>query len=376
MSVIHPVVMPSWGLSMEEGTIIHWHKAQGDRIAEGEDLVDIETTKITNTLEAQATGTLHRALADVGDVLPCGRLIGVIAPDEVGQDELAAFIATHREETGSAAPGEAEAMPSAEPHTIEVNTRPFRYLSMGAGDEPVVFLHGFGADLEAWMFNQPAIAEARAAYAIDLPGHGGSTKAVADGAPEALATEIRAVLETLGLERMHLVGHSLGAAVAALVALGSPAKIASLTLIAPVGMGDAIDIAFLDGFVAAVRRKELKSVLQRLVADENAISRDMVEAVVRYKRIDGVAEALAAIRHGFADSTGQTVSLREQIGALGVPVLAIWGAEDRIIPVDQAEGLEALGIKSHILPGVGHMPHMEAASDVNAAIAEFLADNN
>ncbi|MEX2523451.1 MAG: dihydrolipoamide acetyltransferase family protein [Gammaproteobacteria bacterium] len=87
MSNIYPVTVPKWGIEMQEGTIVEWHAEQGDSISKGNDLVDIETDKIVNTMEAPADGVFVRRLVDTGDTLKVGELLGVIAPE--GTDDAA-----------------------------------------------------------------------------------------------------------------------------------------------------------------------------------------------------------------------------------------------------------------------------------------------
>ena len=98
-------------------------------------------------------------------------------------------------------------------------------------------MHGFGADLNAWMFNQPVLAEKRRVVAIDLPGHGGSVKQVEAGDAETFAAVISDALAALAIDRLHLVGHSMGGAIAVVLAGKMPTRIASLTLLAPAGLG-------------------------------------------------------------------------------------------------------------------------------------------
>jgi pyruvate dehydrogenase E2 component (dihydrolipoamide acetyltransferase) len=95
------------------------------------------------------------------------------------------------------------------------------------------------------------------------------------------------------LERVHLVGHSLGGLVAATVALEHPERVRSLTLVAGAGLGEEINRDYVEGFVSASSRRELKPVLQLLFADESLITRQLVEDVLKYKRIDGVARPCA-----------------------------------------------------------------------------------
>src|SRR5260221_7218173 len=93
MSAVTAVRMPKWGLSMQEGAIVDWWKAEGDAIAEGDDLVDIETSKITNVCESPAAGVLRRIVAQPGETLPVGALIGVLAEPATADAEIDAFIA-------------------------------------------------------------------------------------------------------------------------------------------------------------------------------------------------------------------------------------------------------------------------------------------
>ena len=98
----------------------------------------------------------------------------------------------------------------------------------------------------------------------------------------------------------------------------------------------------------------------------------MVDDLLKAKRIDGATAALTAIaRANFADGH-QTRVLGDRLDGIGVPVQVIWGAEDRIIPNRQAEGLPR-EVRVHVLPKAGHMPHMESAAEVNRLLAAHLA---
>ena len=154
---------------------------------------------------------------------------------------------------------------------------------------------------------------------------------------------------------MHLVGHSLGGLVAAAVAAHGHAR--SLTLIAPAGFGSAVNRDYVDGFIAAESRRELKPVLQLLFADESLVTRQFVDYVLKYKRIDGVTEALRTIAGAALGESGELPD---------VPTLIIWGAEDRVVPPADVED-------AHVIAGAGHSPHMEAAGEVNRLMEGFLA---
>ena len=172
----------------------------------------------------------------------------------------------------------------------------------------------------------------------------------------------------LGSPRAHLAGHSLGGAVVLAHARARPHSVASLSLVASAGLGRDINGGYIDGFVAAARRKDMKAVLPALFADPKLVSRQMVEDVLKAKRIDGATEALAALAAAQFPNGVQAVSLADP---LAMPVQVIWGADDAIIPASHAGNLA--GAKVTVLDAAGHMPHMEAAVAVNTLLTEFMA---
>jgi pyruvate dehydrogenase E2 component (dihydrolipoamide acetyltransferase) len=362
---IRPIVMPKWGLAMQEGMVARWLVNEGAEIKAGDEILDIETSKIANVFESPVSGPLRRVLVAEGETVPVGALLGVVADPAVADGELDAFIATFQEAFAQAATS-AEAPP--EPATIEVDGRRLRYLALGAGEgPPVVFIHGFGGDLNNWQFNQEDLAASAATYALDLPGHGGSSKDVPAGDVAGLAASVVSFLDAKGIERAHLVGHSLGGAIALHLALSQAARIASATLVCPAGLGPEINMAYIEGFMAARRRKQLEPVLQMLVADPAMVSREMVEDVLKMRRLDGVEQALTTIIGAVFPNGRQALQLRDRIGEVAVPVQVIWGKADQIVPAAHGKGLPA-AIPVHVLDHAGHMAHMEQAAEVNRLI--------
>ena len=110
--MIKAVTLPKWGLEMSEGTIAAWHAAAGARVEKGAPLVDVETEKIVNTLEADQEGIVRRRLANEGDLLPVGALIAIMAAAETSDAEIDAFIAAFKPVNASHEPEAAAPAPA------------------------------------------------------------------------------------------------------------------------------------------------------------------------------------------------------------------------------------------------------------------------
>jgi pyruvate dehydrogenase E2 component (dihydrolipoamide acetyltransferase) len=363
--------MPKWGLSMQLGKVTAWVVEEGDEIAVGDDLADIETDKITGTLEAASAGTLRRIVAQVGEDVPVSGTIALLAPTGVTDDELDAAVAQARAVIDAGVPDDADGGPVIE--TANVGGRKVSYAGAGQDGDVVLLVHGYGGDRNSWLFLQEPLAARHRVYALDLPGHGTSAKDVGDGSVAILADAVVGVLDAIGAERAHLAGHSMGGAVALAVTARDPGRIASLTLIAPSGFGAEINAGYLRGFADAQTRRELKPVVSQLFADESLVTRQVVDDLLAYKRLDGADEALHALLGTLLDGDAQRGESASAVAAIGasVPVAVVWGSADRIIPPAQASSVA--GAVRHVLDGAGHMPHMERPAEVQAAIEENIA---
>lgn len=368
---IVPVTMPKWGLSMRLGKITAWIVAEGDDVKVGDDLADIETEKIEGTLEAPDAGTVRRIVARVGEDVPVSGTIALIAPADVTEDELDAAVLQARALIDAGVPEDAAG--EAVLQTADVGGRKISYAGAGQDGDVVLLVHGYGGDRNSWLFLQEPLAARYRVYALDLPGHGTSAKDVGEGSLSVLADAVTGVLDALGAERAHLVGHSMGGAVALAAAARDPARIASLTLIAPSGFGPEINAGYLRGFADAQTRRELKAVIGQLFDDESLVTRQLVDDLLAYKRLDGVDEALHTLAGTLLDGEAQRGDSAASLAAIGgaAPVTVIWGRADRIIPAAQAESVA--GAVRHLIDDAGHMPQMERPAQVQAAIEETIA---
>lgn len=103
MSKICPVLVPKWGIEMSKGTLVQWLKEVGDTVSKGDEVFEMESSKAVNVWEAPADGVLRLKLADAGESRPVGALLGVIAPADIDENEIEAFIAKEAANNGDGA---------------------------------------------------------------------------------------------------------------------------------------------------------------------------------------------------------------------------------------------------------------------------------
>ncbi|WP_310531267.1 acetoin dehydrogenase dihydrolipoyllysine-residue acetyltransferase subunit [Novosphingobium sp.] len=363
---LYPVAVPKWGLAMEEGTLSTWLVKEGAIVAQGDEIAEIESSKIANVFEAPAAGVLRRIVAQEGDLNPVGALLAVIADGDEDDAVIDAFVAEYQDRFATEA---VDQVSGPVPEVAAVPGGNIRYLKVAGGDAtPVVLLHGFGGDYLNWMMNQAALAEGRDVYAVDLPGHGESYKQLGDASLDELAQSIAAWMGLQGLEKAHVVGHSMGAGVALALAAVEPERVHSITGICGVGFGGTLNSAYVEGFTDAEKRKELKGVVELLFTNAELVSREMLDDLLAYKRIDGVDAALRGLLVN-ALSAASVAEAEARRQAAAVPVLAIYGDSDQVVATPDEAARPSGAV---LITGAGHMPQLEAADAVNAAISAFV----
>jgi pimeloyl-ACP methyl ester carboxylesterase len=238
--------------------------------------------------------------------------------------------------------------------------------SRGGDGAPILLVHGFAADGASWQPLERVLSPGRPIWRIDLPGHGRSPRRRIDDFP-SLARAVVEAFDAADFGPVHLVGHSLGGGVALALADIRPRRIASLTLIAPVGLGPEMDAGVLAGIARASRAESLAPWLKRLTARPETIGWDFVKSAM-LSRLD---PALRAVQAEMAETLFPdgvpAFDLTAALDRLEAPTAIVWGRQDKVLPWRHA--LRAPGrVALHLLDNVGHVPHLEAIE----ALAEVI----
>lgn len=245
-----------------------------------------------------------------------------------------------------------------------------RHLS--SAKAPLVLLHGFGGIGAAWEPVLRRLEPEQPLIVYDLPGHGRSLDAAGVGHAGVMAKVILADLDRRGISSFHLCGHSMGGAIASLIALKASDRVRSLTLLAPGGFGPGINHEALRRYGAAVEIDELVLGLAAMSAPGSIVDAAALERLADARRLPRATVRLMEILNSFLLETdgriGQGTLPLTSFEGLCVSTRLLWGTEDPILPVTQARSIWKAAEVTFI-EGAGHMLIDEAPEAVASAIA-------
>lgn len=264
----------------------------------------------------------------------------------------------------------APAAPARAPSASVAGSAPAAPKGSTASAAPIVLIHGFADDKSGWRALKPLLDRGHAVLTPELPGHGSAPQAGATRLKD-LAFGIADQLRAAGVEAAHVVGHSLGGAVAVLLADLGLVEVRSLGLIAPGGMGPQANTAFINGLAEAETPEALQPWLDTMVAQPATLPDGFARAVLRQRDAMGNGPALRSLAARLFGTGTQVQQVRHRLEYLEMPVRVIWGQADAVLPASQAEGLPA-HVGLHRLPGIGHVPQLEAPQMTARLINELL----
>ena len=415
------VILPKVDMDMETGTISTWHVADGDVVALGDPLFDIETDKAAMEIESPAGGILHHIIAGVGDTVPIGRTVAWIFADGEDVPKAPPKLTEHNlaEVTPKVAPVRQAPEPAAETSPVQktratpaarklakgaglsledipgsgprgrvqnsdvqvllrsasqtgaapahitwdADSTPLNIVETGTGDAtPRLLIHGLGADANAWALIEKDLAAKGPVLRLELPCHGKSPRLHIDSFAQLVALA-RATLDALNLDKICLVGHSLGGALALALADTRPRSIEKLTLISPAGLGPHINGDILAGVVRATTAASLGPWLRQMVGDPSQITDNYVKAAMLARKDPQMRAAQATMQTALFPDNTQSFDLIAALHRLTCPTRIIFGKKDQVIP--WAHALRAPGdISLNLFDDLGHLPQFEAPDAV------------
>lgn len=230
-----------------------------------------------------------------------------------------------------------------------------------------LLLHAFASDRMSWAGTVPALA-GMTVETPDLPGHGAAIDQVGDGRLAALTEPIRTQL--LDGDPAWIVGHSLGGAVGLKLAAEHPAHVKGLVLMAPLGLGKALDVAMLRAMVEIDSVNEMRQFLNRLVADPALIAPAVADYALGQLMRPGARDALGKVADHLGPARDEVAALLPEVRATGMPVQVLWGSEDHLVSPDPV--LASFFGPVTMIDGAGHIAHIEAARQVNRLLKDTL----
>ena len=257
------------------------------------------------------------------------------------------------------------------------------------GGLPLVMLHGGGPGASAWSNFGSSLERFASQFRtllVDQPGFGESDKPQIEGHFFTFAADkLAALLDELGIERVHLLGNSLGGGTAVRFALKYPDRVGRMILMGPGGLSLNIfapdpteGIKRLYDFAAppGPSREKMAAFIKTMVHDQSLVTDELVEERFASATAPGTAEAMASMGASFAKpETYEEGFLWREAYKLRQPVLLTWGREDRVNPLDGALAALKLIPKAslHVFPRCGHWAQIEAADEFFTVASGYLA---
>ncbi len=258
------------------------------------------------------------------------------------------------------------------------------YNDIGEGAETVVMLHGSGPGASGWAnFNRNIEPLANAGYRVilmDCPGWSKSDPIVCTGSRSDLnARALKGLLDGLGLDKVHIIGNSMGGHSAVAFALANPARVGKLVLMGG-GTGGPSQfvpmptegIKLLQGLYREPTIENLKKMMAVFVFDSSSLTEELFQArlenmLARRDHLENFVKSLAANPKQFPD-------FGPRLGEVTAPALVIWGRDDRFVPMDV--GLRLIwgmpNAELHIFNRCGHWAQWEHADKFNRMVLDFL----
>lgn len=267
---------------------------------------------------------------------------------------------------------------------ISVTGVALNYVEAGKGP-PLLFLHGLGGSWKDWAANLPAFASTYQVIAIDLPGFGDSEKPEVEYSIEWLTDIAEKFLQERKLERVNLVGHSLGGLVALNLATRPNSRVNKLVVTDVVGVGDKAE------FLSYALTKKIMGPETRWESLEGALRdefKSMIESFIKDRKPKTAREFFESLPKvpitgtpllPMTPNVQLTASIidfdiRPKLASINQPTLILWGAKDPVAPPQNASLLQK-GIRQSsliIFPTGGHSPMIEQPGPFNQEVWKFL----